>query len=86
MVWVRKDLEEHHHLRRLLCKRRYLQAILIQFHSFTPIGTGLENSGVHSLEGIAAILAGNSFFSSLKIPWKNRSCSPYQSQYAKKII
>lgn len=58
MVWVRKDLEEHHYLRRLLCKRRSLQAILTGFHSFTPIETGLENTGVHSLEGLAAILVG----------------------------
>lgn len=58
MVWVRKDLEEHHYLKRLLWKKRSLQAILTGFRSFTPIEAGLENSGVHSLEGRAAILVG----------------------------
>lgn len=58
-LWVRKDLEEHHYLRRLhLCKRQSLQAILTGFHSFIAIETGLENSGVQPLEGTAAILVG----------------------------
>lgn len=58
MVWVRKDFERASLSQETSPLQEEMSSGNSDRVSFTPIETGLENSGVQSLEGIAAILVG----------------------------